>query len=285
MLTPVSRIAAGLVFAATAALIALPACDKKKENSGGGNSGPSAGAGHQGSKGGPPPGVVPPVPPGGAPKQPAAPHLKSNDERSLLASRNNLKQIGLAFHNDHDVMRSFQTGMADSTGKAGLSWRVWLLAYLGQRDLYKQFKVNEPWDSEHNKKLIAQMPKIYAPPGIETHGYTYYRSFSGNGAIMTPTAKTTKPGDPIRGLSITNITDGMSNTILVAEAAEPEIWTKPDDLPFTPGKPPKLGGAVFTDGFNALFCDGSVNFIKSSIDPATLSNLIQTNDGNPVKLP
>jgi len=183
-------------------------------------------------------------------------------------------------------MQYFPAGIADSTGKAGLSWRVALLPDLGEESLYKQFKLNEPWDSENNRKLIAQMPRVFAPPGLDTHGYTYYRSFSGGGAVLTSTGAAAKAGEPIHGYSIQKITDGTSNTLLAAEANEPVIWTKPDDLPFSPGKPPKLGGSVFADGFNGLLCDGSVRFIKNgSIDEKTLSNLIQTNDGNPIKLP
>src|SRR5262249_29159759 len=44
-----------------------------------------------------------------------------------------------------------------------LSWRVAILPYIGQRALYQRFRLNEPWDSKHNKKLLAQMPKVFAP--------------------------------------------------------------------------------------------------------------------------
>jgi len=71
----------------------------------------------------------------------------------------------------------------------------------------------------------------------------------------------------------------------VAEAAEPVIWTKPEELPFEAGKPPKLGGGVFGNGFCAVRCDGAPLFIPNSIDPRTLGNAIQINDGNPVEFP
>ena len=102
---------------------------------------------------------------------------------------------------------------------------------------------------------------------------------------MTASGKAGKAGEAIPGMKLAQITDGTAYTLLAAEASEPEIWTKPDDLPFSPGKPPKLGGSVFTDGFNAAVCDGSVKFIKGTIDAKTLSDLIQTNDGHPVKFP
>jgi hypothetical protein len=166
-----------------------------------------------------------------------------------------------------------------------LSWRVAILPFIEQDALYRQFKLNEPWNSEHNKKLITQMPKVFAPPGVETNGYTYYRSFSGQGAFLPPPSQPGQPGQFVPGLRITSITDGTANTLAVAEATEPAIWTKPEDLPFTPGKPPKLGGAVFADGGNVLISDGSVRYLKSNVDPRVLSNLIQTNDGTPVQFP
>jgi Protein of unknown function (DUF1559) len=285
MFTRPSRVAAALALAAG---LALPACDKKKDaGGGGGDSGPPPG--YSGSKGGPPrpggdPGAGGGVQDPSLPTPPAAPRLGATDARARQISKNNLKQVGLALHNFHSVYNAFPSGIADKTGKVGLSWRVSLLPYLDQVNLYKEFKLDEPWDSEHNKKLIASMPKLYAPPGVETKGYTYYRSFSGQGAFLPPPSQPGRPGQEMFGLRIAQITDGTSNTIAVAEAAEPVIWTKPEDLPFTPGKPPKLGG-VFDTGFHALLCDGSVPFIPSSIDPKTLSNLIQTNDGNVVNIP
>ncbi len=44
-----------------------------------------------------------------------------------------------------------------------LSWRVLMLPYIEQQELYQRFKLDEPWDSEHNRKLIERMPRIYAP--------------------------------------------------------------------------------------------------------------------------
>ena len=59
-----------------------------------------------------------------------------------------------------------------------------ILPYIEQDNLYKQFKLDEPWDSEHNKKLIDKMPKVYAlPNNLSKPGLTHYRVFVGNGAI------------------------------------------------------------------------------------------------------
>src|SRR5207248_5784084 len=100
-------------------------------------------------------------------------------------STNNLKQIALAAHAYHDVNGTFPpAATCDKKGKPQLSWRVLVLPYIEQDNLYKQFKLDEPWDSDNNKKLIAKMPPVYAMPGKSKPGDTdtYYRVFVGNGA-------------------------------------------------------------------------------------------------------
>src|SRR5688500_9677116 len=68
-------------------------------------------------------------------------------------SANNLKMIGLAFHNYHDVNGAFPgVAIRDGKGKALLSWRVAVLPYLKEDKLYREFKLEEPWDSKHNLK-------------------------------------------------------------------------------------------------------------------------------------
>src|SRR5829696_8812925 len=79
------------------------------------------------------------------------------------ATANNLRFIGLAFHNYHDVNGALPSNLKTKDGKPGLIWRVAILPYIQEDELYKQFKLNEPWDSEHNAKLIDRMPKWYTP--------------------------------------------------------------------------------------------------------------------------
>jgi hypothetical protein len=58
------------------------------------------------------------------------------------------------------------TDIVDKNGKVLLSWRVLLLPYLEEGALYKQLKLDEPWDSKHNKKLLEKMPKVFASPRV-----------------------------------------------------------------------------------------------------------------------
>jgi hypothetical protein len=194
-----------------------------------------------------------------------------------LAS-NSLKNIGLAMHNYHDVYGHFPAAASyDKQGRPLLSWRVHILPYLEQEELYKQFHLDEPWDSEHNKQLLAKMPSIYAAPlpgGAKERSTTPYQVFTGKGAIF----------EGKKGLSIKQISDGdgTANTLLVVEAGEAVPWTKPQDLPSDPDKPlPKLG-MPRADGFLALFADGSVRYIRKTTKEKTLRALITWNGGESI---
>src|SRR5262249_37668547 len=121
------------------------------------------------------------------------------------------------------------------------------------------------WDSEHNKKLIDQMPQIYVVPGDDAKKkLTRYLGFSGKGALF----------DGATGKKFADIIDGTSNTLMVVEAAKGVPWTKPEDLPFGDGKLVPLVANPKKGGFSAAYCDGSVRFLKNTIKEETLRALI-----------
>jgi prepilin-type processing-associated H-X9-DG protein len=152
-----------------------------------------------------------------------------------------------------------------------LSWRVALLPHLGYEPLYEKFRFDEAWDSPHNKPLLAQMPEVYVPviaKDVPKHT-TYYQVFTGPGALF----------DGDSGPTLRSIRDGAANTITVVESAKPVPWTKPEDVSIDWEKPlPTLGG-LFNDGFHALFADGSVRFLRRTLNPSVLRAAITSNGG------
>src|SRR5262245_23181706 len=78
------------------------------------------------------------------------------ERQARIASSKNLQQLALAAHNYHDQHSLLPSDVVDKKGKAILSWRVRLLPFLEQKALYEKFKLDEPWDSKHNKKLLAE---------------------------------------------------------------------------------------------------------------------------------
>ncbi len=196
---------------------------------------------------------------------------------------NNLKQIGLAFHNfAADNPRLPPAAIAGSDGKPLLSWRVALLPYLGETALYRQFKQDESWDSPTNAKLVAAMPRVFAcqsgpkPPV----GSTFYRAIVGKRAAFEGT----------KGLTLKDFADGADKTLLVVESADAVPWTKPDELALSddPSHPiaglaaPHNGDGGGPPGMVALFADGSVRFLPGKLDARTLNALATRNGGESV---
>jgi prepilin-type processing-associated H-X9-DG protein len=187
---------------------------------------------------------------------------------------NNLKQIGLAFHNYHEANDCLPpAAITDRNGRPLLSWRVAILPYMESSPLYSNFHLDEPWDSPHNLALLDQMPLVYACPSDLNRkpGTTGYQAVIGPATAFTPDLKL---------LSFRDFTDGLSNTVVVGESRSSVPWTKPDDLPLDLSLPLSGLGSYHgyhNNGFNALFADGSVRFLKSWISPIVLVALLTRN--------
>ena len=196
-----------------------------------------------------------------------------------MQSMNNLKQIGLAIHNYNDANGHMPRDIVDKDGKPILSWRVAILPYIEQDNVYKQFKMDEPWDSPNNKRWSQLRIKAFMSPDEGSWaakedagwGLTNYRAVSGPGAAFEPGKK----------LKFADFTDGLSNTIMVVETDKAVPWAKPDDYPFDPKKPlPKIITAPNgKPTFNTLLGDGSVRALKTNLAEKTLKALFTRNGG------
>jgi hypothetical protein len=211
-----------------------------------------------------------------------------------LQSANNMKQLTLAIYNYVDTHGQFPPAVVfGSDGRPLYSWRVLLLPYLEQDNLYHRFRLDEPWDSPNNRPLLAMMPKVFQDPADTTPqlGLTPYQVFDGPGAPFDSSSRPFRPfqpdgAPPLRlqmsafQIRLTDFTDGTANTILIVESADPVPWTSPQDLPFGPGVPlPKLGRPS-RGGFNAAYADATVKTVPSSISEQTLRALITPNAGD-----
>ena len=195
--------------------------------------------------------------------------LDALDQASATCARN---LLSLAMVMEMQVLdeRKYPAGAIFSKdGKPLLSWRVALLEHM-DRELFKEFKLDEPWDSEHNKKLIPRMPKLYALHGVETKepGLTFYRVFTGKDTIFEGQER----------LGFEQALRSSGTQMLIVEAADPVIWTKPDELVYDPAKPlPKLGR--LTDaGFLATSTSGGpdrVQFVPKSATEDELRAMIR----------
>jgi hypothetical protein len=202
-----------------------------------------------------------------------------------MQGSNLIKQQLVGLHNYHDTYGSLPP--AYSVGKDGkplLSWRVAILPFVEQKQLYDQFHLDEPWDSDHNKQLIDKMPLVYrSPNSVAKPGMTVYLGVGGpRGALGAPTG----PG-PSKGIPFSALIDGTSNTIAVVEAADASAveWTKP--VEWVPDAKEPLKGLVGMrpNGFLAGFADGHVQLILKSIDAETLLNAFSRDDGKPIVWP
>jgi hypothetical protein len=193
-----------------------------------------------------------------------------------MEDMNHLRQIGLAFHTYLDKNGTFPAYASfDKQDNPLLSWRVHVLPFLGEEKLYAQFKLDEPWDSEHNKKLIKRMPKIFHPANAELVA-------AGRTTYVIPTGPGTSFNGKV-GLKIAQITDGTSNTIMALETDDENavVWTKPADLRIDPKNPAKGLRRHQNKQLMALFMDGSAQFLPANINAKNLWAMI-TPDGGEV---
>ncbi|WP_158633624.1 sigma-70 family RNA polymerase sigma factor [Tautonia sociabilis] len=206
--------------------------------------------------------------------EPASAAAKMTDEHRVAqaTSMNNLQRIALAMHiyaQEHGGR--LPPAAIHKDGTPLLSWRVALLPFIGEERLFEQFNLDEPWDSPSNLALASQMPEVYAPVAGqgETRASTYVQVLVGPGTLFEGEA----------GRKLDDIPDGPALTLLVVEAAEPVLWTKPEDILYDPDRPREGLGGQFEGGTNVAFADGAVRFLSNEVRPEVLRALSSRDGG------
>ncbi len=205
---------------------------------------------------------------------------KVREAANRTTTSNNMREIGMAIHFHHDRFRQFP-GPKMERGQLGgpqnsvdLSWRVTILPEMGQQGVFNLVDQNVGWDQGNNTMLTNTMPPQYhCIFGTENpRNQTPFQYFTGPNTLFP---------DGARGVKIAQITDGTSNTFMVAQAKTAVPWSKPADMAVTPNGPLPLPA----DRFLALFADGSVRHVDRSRNPeAILRLLIDPRDNQPAQL-
>ncbi len=152
-----------------------------------------------------------------------------------------------------------------------------ILPMLGEEALYAQFRLEEPWDSEHNRALIAKMPRVYQSPTADLpDGQTPYLAVTGPGTAFD---------DPEQGHFFADFIDGTSRTILLVEADKGVEWTKPEDWEFDPADPKRGLGTKRRGRFVAAFADAHAQVIQADTPPAVVGALMTRAGRETIGLP
>ena len=144
----------------------------------------------------------------------------------LSQCRNNMKQIGLALHTYAEIYGTFPPAFTvDANGKPLHSWRVLILPYLDADQIYERIDLSQPWDSPVNAVFHQQMPPAFRCPSNPEEGQsmTHYLAIVGSNCVL-------RPGN-MPSCKYQEVTDGLSNTILVSESMMGVNWMAPQDIP------------------------------------------------------
>ncbi len=211
---------------------------------------------------------------------------------------NNLKSIGFALHNYQDKYGCFPPAYTvDENGRPLHSWRVLILPCLGYKEcneLYEKIRLEEPWNSEYNRQFHQVKIPVFSCPaakwkGIETRilprleipESCHYSVVIGKETIF-PGAESTK---------IPDITDGTSNTILVAERLLPICWMDPEHEILLDAASKGVNrnfygiGSPHRGGANVVLADGSVRYLSERESPKNFRAYLTKAGGETVTIP
>lgn len=193
------------------------------------------------------------------------------EEARQLQCKINLRQIAFSVLNFHDARGEFPLAAGHRRVNNDVhSWRVQVLPFTEATHYWIRYNFDEPWNSPTNLQTVSQVSiDLHCCPTHSVQRLTNYFAITdpetawGDGKIRT----------------FDDVTDGLSNTILLIEAAGRGIhWAQPKDLTFDEAVD-LLTEALPSDGSdghrvdngyfykpsyvrNVAMCDGSVHPLR-----------------------
>jgi len=210
---------------------------------------------------------------------------------NTASCKNNLRQIMLAHWNQYDVQSRFS---AASEGDPPYSWRVALLPWLNQQPVFDRYQFGATWDSTQNLPVTTTRMNVFQCPsrkeyvgrsGLHDTQNRYFSHYARVTGLHTAGS----------AISVREITDGTSNTVMVVEACGVDrVWTNPVDVNID-SQPIGINlssdtqfqssgwiSSHHTGGAHIAMADGSVRFVNEKIDPKLLKALVTTDGGEHV---
>jgi len=217
---------------------------------------------------------------------------------------NNLRQLGLGFSNYHEIFGTFPPGTLPNPSlppDRRLSWVVAAWSFVGDGQIHLNIDRTRGWDDPANRRPTgystvdgpSSTSEVHFPacpdvPRAATNGHSRLLSYVGI-AGLGQDAPVLPKGHPRAGVfgydrvtRLSDIVDGASNTMMVAETAQGNgPWTAggPTSVRgLDPSRQPYLGkgrrfGGTHRGGANVLFADGAVRFVRERVSPEVFENL------------
>lgn len=192
-------------------------------------------------------------------------------------TKNNIKNLILGAHAYAILHEELPDDIRDAEGRPLLSWRVRLLPHIDEEPLYRAFHLDEPWDSPHNKLLLAKMPPTFTSLGLRASPPAHQTCLlAAKGAHCLTNAEG-------RTMTLAELgqQDGSSSTIYLieVEAAASVPWTKPADLDVDLAQPRRHLDTKRPKGVIVGFADGMAVQIPSTYPDSEFRKLFTADGG------
>lgn len=210
----------------------------------------------------------------------------AQEEAKRMQCSCSFKGVVLAMHNYHDTYGSLPPAYTvDANGRPLHSWRVLILPFIEQKDLYEKIRLDEPWDSEHNRQFHD----------VDVHNFYQCSSAEGRKEIIRGFPNLRKKGACYKSVIVGENTAfpgaesrsfadlvPTAETILILERLLPVCWMDPgNEITYEialKGINREYNGigSFHKDGAYISRCDGSVMFLPENTTREELEYLIKT---------